>query len=195
MSRKDMSCVIVYSTLNCIKLDKRAVKNGVMVINKARLLKLTILISGAGLVILILSVLGMKVTSKPAFCANCHEIKPAVVAWSVNPHKGVECLECHADPGFSGYVKRKVGGLGEVYKHLTNSYDPDIKAKVNTASCIVCHSGEKASKYPKAKNITLSSGDSAPSMPHEDMLKNKTSCLDCHRDRAHGNLASAQTQK
>lgn len=137
-------------------------------------MKRVIVASGLALVLLILIVGTMEATSTPNFCATCHQIKPAVSAWAENPHKGVACLKCHADPGTLGYVKRKVGGLKEVYLQLTDSYDPNnIKARLNTATCIECHSG-KNKAYPKAKNITLDSGSSplAPPVSHKEILEN-----------------------
>ena len=46
-------------------------------------------------------------TSTPEFCASCHEIKPAVVAWRSSTHTNnavgvvVDCMDCHlpAPPG------------------------------------------------------------------------------------------------
>ncbi len=40
-------------------------------------------------------------TSTPEFCASCHEIKPAVVAWRSSTHTNnaagvvVDCMDCH----------------------------------------------------------------------------------------------------
>jgi cytochrome c-type protein NapC/trimethylamine-N-oxide reductase cytochrome c-type subunit TorC len=40
-------------------------------------------------------------TSTPDFCASCHEIKPAVVAWRSSTHTNnasgvvVDCMDCH----------------------------------------------------------------------------------------------------
>jgi nitrate/TMAO reductase-like tetraheme cytochrome c subunit len=42
-------------------------------------------------------------TPTPEFCASCHEIKPAVVAWRSSTHvnnpQGVvaDCMDCHWD--------------------------------------------------------------------------------------------------
>ena len=80
------------------------------------------------------AVVGMHYTSQPNFCASCHQINPSVVSWSVGPHKDVTCLECHADPGTVGYVKRKVAGLNEVYLQVTNQIPDKIEAKINSCS-------------------------------------------------------------
>ncbi len=156
--------------------------------SREKLLKRMIVVSGIALLLLILSFGTMEATSTPNFCSTCHQIKPAVQAWASGPHKTVNCLKCHADPGTLGYVKRKVGGLNEVYKQLTNSYDPNIQAKFNIDTCIQCHSGRYGTDYPQAKNITLASGSSplAPAISHKNIIEQGISCLGCHRAVAHG---------
>ncbi|MFZ3102145.1 MAG: NapC/NirT family cytochrome c [Desulfitobacteriaceae bacterium] len=140
-----------------------------------------------GLFIIILgfsTMLTLKFTSEPSFCATCHEIAPLVTSWGEGIHKDVSCLECHADPGNLGYVKRKLGSYSEVYKHFASKIPAEkIVAKINIACCIDCHSG--SSRYPKAKNIKLESGERAPIMNHAEILKNKISCLTCHGSVGH----------
>lgn len=132
----------------------------------------------------ILAVVGMHYTSQPNFCASCHQIEPSVVSWSVGPHKDVTCLKCHADPGTVGYVKRKIGGLKEVYLHVTNQIPDKIETKIiNPATCLSCHTG--SSEFPKAKNLLMVSGERAPNFQHTEILQNKTSCVICHQNVGH----------
>lgn len=146
--------------------------------------KKTIIITSLAIVLLgIFALVGMHYTSQPNFCASCHQIKPQVVSWSVGPHKDVTCLKCHADPGTVGYVKRKIGGLNEVYLQVTNQIPDKIEARLNPAACIACHTG--GSNFPKAKNLLLTSGELAPKFPHTEMLQNNTSCLTCHQKVGH----------
>lgn len=137
----------------------------------------------------ILAYAGMHYTSQPNFCASCHQISPSVTSWSEGKHKDVTCLRCHADPGTIGYVKRKVGGLKEVYLHVTNQVPNKLEAKLNPEACISCHTG---GEYPKAKNLLLTSGDLAPKFPHAEILKNKTSCLSCHQNVGHSKDSTNQ---
>jgi cytochrome c nitrite reductase small subunit len=141
-------------------------------------------IVGAIAVLTALATWGMHFTSQPNFCSNCHEIKPQVVSWNVGGHKGVPCLDCHSNPGTFGYVSRKLKGLGEVYLHFTNQIPAVLVSKINTETCIQCHTGQR-SDYPQAKNINLVSGPQAPKVSHKEVLTNKTSCITCHRYTAH----------
>ena len=151
---------------------------------KRNLKKLILLLSLAAIALIIAAIAGMHFTSQPSFCVSCHEMNPQVSAWSTGPHKDVPCLSCHATPGTVGYVTAKVNGLTQVYEHATNQVPTNIEANVDPAACIACHTGN--SEYPKAKNIKLESGDLAPGMPHAQILKENTSCLECHKLVGHG---------
>ncbi len=98
-------------------------------------------------------------TSKPNFCALCHPgTGPGplsqVYTWRQNVHAGagVSCLDCHADPGFFGYMQAKVLGLYDVYAEIfkTEEYklavlsrsinNPSYSAKlVPSTRCLFCH--------------------------------------------------------
>ncbi|MCO1600740.1 cytochrome c3 family protein [Desulfosporosinus nitroreducens] len=156
----------------------------------SRKTKKVVIISTLAVVLLgILALIGMHYTSQPNFCASCHQISPSVTSWAQGKHKDVTCLKCHADPGTIGYVKRKVGGLKEVYLHVTNQVPNKIEARLNTEACISCHTG---SDFPKAKNLLLTSGDLAPKFPHAEIIKNKTSCLTCHLNVGHSQESTKQ---
>lgn len=138
----------------------------------------------AALGIIMLS--AVKATSQPTFCVRCHELAPAVESWEKYSHQAVTCLECHADPGAIGVIKRKVGAYKEIYLHFFGEENREMEAKVNFENCVLCHTGKRASKYPQARNITK--GNEALVGVHKDILAGKISCLNCHRETAHGNL-------
>jgi len=159
-----------------------------------RNLKKILLLSLLGVILLLSITIGaMHYTSQPSFCLNCHEMKSQVSAWSTGPHKDVTCIKCHATPGTVGYVKVKVNALSQVYLHFTNQVPSEIKADVDPAACIACHTGN--SEYPKAKNIKLEAGSSAlaPSFPHTQILKENTSCIECHKLVGHGHTNDLTT--
>ena len=152
--------------------------------------KKVVLVSSLTVVLLgILAYVGMHFTSQPSFCASCHQISPSVTSWAQGKHKDVTCLKCHADPGTIGYVTRKIGGLREVYLHVTNQVPNKITARLNPEACIACHTN---SGYPKAKNLLLTSGDLAPRFQHAEILKDKISCLTCHQNVGHSQSSTKQ---
>ena len=149
-------------------------------VKNMRLIKWLIIIIGITSIFLTLVFSAMEVTSSPKFCTTCHQNRAAVTTWSKAPHKDVTCLKCHADPGNIGYVKRKIGGLREVYMQLSGSYDPNhLHAEINLSTCIGCHT-KPNEKYPKATMISSS---------HKSILENKISCLGCHKTVGHGDYS------
>lgn len=135
--------------------------------------------------------LAMEYTSRPEFCAKCHEITPYVTTWRESTHKTINCFACHIQPGFSNYLARKVRGLREVYVHFSTS-NPVPKAEMTSAICLSCHAnggaGSRFNNIPEAKettNFTFS---------HQLHLKNSSlsDCLTCHRGVVHGFGPTAQ---
>ncbi|MGE5381652.1 MAG: cytochrome c3 family protein [Methylocystaceae bacterium] len=128
---------------------------------------------------------GVEYTSRPQFCARCHEMKANYQSWQHGIHKNVNCLMCHVNPGEAALVKRKITAAGEVVAHVTGNYRRPIRAHVNPDNCLRCHSG-KDKDYLQAPNITLTSGPGAPAFPHTEVIAGHVSCLQCHPGAAHG---------
>lgn len=146
-------------------------------------IKWLILFSGLALGLFFSMAFTMKATSNANFCASCHQIKPVVSAWESGPHQEVDCISCHADPGKAGYIKRKIGGLKEVYLQATGSFNPkDLNPKINLNNCINCHT-KGNEKHPTA--IIISSF-------HTSILENKVSCLGCHLEAGHGDFSKGK---
>ena len=99
-------------------------------------------------------------SSAPKFCATCHPLEKngplgEHFTWAKSNHAtaGIGCLDCHGTPGFTGYMKAKMGGLKDLYgeiflssehklKILTQgASDPAYAAKlVPNGTCLHCHS-------------------------------------------------------
>lgn len=130
-----------------------------------------LVIMGASFVLLAVAAgFGMQATSKPGFCAGCHQIQPAVTAWEKGAHSTVDCLTCHSDPGLAGKIKTKIGGVGEVFIQLTGAPGPDaLKADVPAERCLSCHKKIE----PEKKEV-------------RDLHKRKDiNCGPCHRQEIH----------
>ncbi len=114
-------------------------------------------------------------TSKSEFCGKCHpeqKVGPLgeYYTWSKNVHAAakVECIDCHGEPGFVGYMKAKIGGLRDVYGEFFKSKehkleilakgasDPKYAAKlVPNTTCLHCHSDEINAKNRKEKVMSI----------------------------------------
>ncbi len=135
--------------------------------------KKLILIIGLSLgVLIMLGSAGISYTSKPSFCTSCHEVAPAVAAWETSAHNSVDCLKCHAEPGFIGKVKIKLGAVHEIKAHLfDNLTSEDLKAEVPRERCFSCHAQEDLIKDKPL---------------HEEIVANEeVTCASCHRNAIH----------
>jgi cytochrome c nitrite reductase small subunit len=150
--------------------------------------KLLIILGALAVVFLIAGYGTLQATSKPEFCATCHQIKPFVDSWQQMSHKDVSCISCHADPGAVGYLKRKLEGAGELYKQATGNFDPNnLHPKVNPESCAACHNG--SGKNPKAKDVVNKGAEETTTnlnFIHKRHYEQELSCIDCHKTVAHG---------
>ena len=111
-------------------------------------------------------------TSTPDFCASCHEIKPAVVAWRSSTHVNnaagvvVDCMDCHLPAPqntFKFFFAKSYHGLKDVVIHfLSGEYDQE-KASARNAIAICCTCPLNAVPcWPTAPYF----------MPNRDMRKN-----------------------
>ncbi|UCC97825.1 MAG: NapC/NirT family cytochrome c [Phycisphaerales bacterium] len=89
------------------------------------------------------------VTGQPGFCNSCHIMNPYYANWKTSGHSHVNCLDCHLQPGFAGYIKGKINGLAQAVDCAVGRIGTKPSATVKDASCLrsECHStGEIASK-------------------------------------------------
>ena len=145
--------------------------------------KLLLVILVSLVLIVILAGVGINITSKPSFCANCHQIKPAVASWEASFHGkiAVSCLDCHAGQGEAQIIKRKIASVKELAIQLTGAPSPyEIKGDVPNERCLACHSGQSGAKKA-GKDVTKLAGAVG------DIHKNsKLQCAGCHIQSAHG---------
>ncbi len=78
-----------------------------------------------------------RVTDRSAFCKTCHTMVPFHNAWAQGPHKDVECIECHVDPGTARRLLHKFVALNEVYaEFFTQSTFPNYDAEIRPAAAM-----------------------------------------------------------
>jgi hypothetical protein len=69
-------------------------------------------------------------------------MEPYYENWKSSGHSSVNCLACHLQPGFSGYVKGKINGLAQAVDCMVGRVGTKPSATVTDASCLrsECHS-------------------------------------------------------
>ncbi|SJZ57929.1 NapC/NirT family cytochrome c [Selenihalanaerobacter shriftii] len=127
--------------------------------------------------LIVLGIVGfgtIKYTERPEFCTSCHEIQPAYNSWSTSTHDGVNCMECHADPGTLGLLKRKLFATKEIYKHITGQTE-NIEGEVPGERCLECH--EEIGELKEIDQLNI---------PHQKHLDANVECAACHENVVHG---------
>jgi cytochrome c-type protein NapC/trimethylamine-N-oxide reductase cytochrome c-type subunit TorC len=145
-------------------------------------------------------------TSTPDFCASCHEIKPAVVAWRSSTHTNnasgvvVDCMDCHLpapQDTFDFFFAKTYHGIKDVAVHFfSDEYDRE-KARNNAyaafenSECQKCH-----------RNLLHMPHKRGAMLAHRSVLYAKPGyekkCIDCHYDLVHferGVVMFRQTRK
>jgi hypothetical protein len=85
------------------------------------------------------------VTGQPGFCNSCHIMNSYYASWKTSTHSNVNCLDCHLQPGFTGYIKGKINGLAQVVDCTVGRVSTKPNATIKDKSCLRsdCHSTEK----------------------------------------------------
>ena len=114
-------------------------------VNIFRQLKWSVKISLLLIVFLFFAVGAIEITGQTGFCNSCHIMNPYYDSWKTSEHANVNCLECHLQPGFSGFVKGKINGLAQAVDCMVGRVGTKPNAYVADDSCLRsgCHSVEE----------------------------------------------------
>ena len=132
-------------------------------------------------------------TSTPEFCASCHEIKPAVVAWRSSTHTNnaagvvADCMDCHLpapENTFDFFFAKSYHGMKDVAIHfLRGDYDQEkarelAYANFENSQCQKCH-----------RNLLNMPNKRGAMLAHRSVLYARPGyekkCIDCHYDLVH----------
>jgi hypothetical protein len=85
------------------------------------------------------------VTGQPGFCNSCHIMNDHYDSWKRSGHSNVNCLDCHLQPGFTGYIKGKINGLAQAVDCMVGRVGTKPNATVKDASCLrsECHNTQE----------------------------------------------------
>ena len=132
-------------------------------------------------------------TSTPQFCASCHEIKPAVVAWRSSTHTNnaagvvVDCMDCHLpapQDTFDFFFAKSYHGLKDVAIHfLAGEYDREKSRQAaydafDNKECQKCH--RNLLHMPTRRGAILAHRTVVYARPGYEKK-----CIDCHYDLVH----------
>ena len=132
-------------------------------------------------------------TSTPEFCASCHEIKPAVVAWRSSTHTNnaagvvVDCMDCHLpapQDTFDFFFAKSYHGIKDVVIHFfQEEYDREkaresAYAAFDNDQCQKCH--RNLLHMPTQRGAMLAHRSVVYARPGYEKK-----CVDCHYDLVH----------
>ncbi len=78
-------------------------------------------------------------------------MEPYYASWKTSAHKGIQCVQCHIEPGADNFVAAKLNGLGQVVDDVLNRTSNKPSASVSVMSCT--RSGCHTTDTLKSKKI------------------------------------------
>ena len=127
----------------------------------------------------------LHVSSRPGYCAKCHEMQPSVDSWTASDHNDVSCVKCHYSPGSKFTFRSKFIGVRMHLKKLTQSYSGRRPlAHVRDASCSTdsCHPSADIQPPIIHENVSFSHTSHMESQRRAKLL----ACTSCHSEIVHG---------
>ncbi len=118
---------------------------------------------------------GIQYSETPEFCNLCHIMNPAHRSWQDAPHhESAECFDCHADPGFVGFVTAKLQGTKELFIYITQDVTAEDISGVTVPDprCQQCH--KEINEQKEFETVVI------PHSQHSEL-----SCQNCHGGTAH----------
>jgi hypothetical protein len=102
---------------------------------------------------------GYRFMGSPAFCGvACHSVMaPEYVTHRRSPHAKVSCLQCHAAPGFNGFLQAKFSGLRRLEGILIGRYSRPIRTPVKDMppATVICEKCHPSNRYSGSKTKTF----------------------------------------
>lgn len=87
------------------------------------------------IVFLAFTITSIEVTSRSWFCNSCHIMKPYYQSWTRDPHRDIECVQCHIPPGGGNKIHAKLDGLAQVLNDVLHRSATKPTARVSDFAC------------------------------------------------------------
>ena len=127
-----------------------------------------------------------EVTSHPDFCSSCHLMRPYIEAWKTSSHGDIDCMECHARAGISGYFETKFTAVSMLANYVTGLYKRSKPwAEIEDSNCLQkgCHDTRLLDG-----TIEFTGGITFDHTPHltESRRGRRLRCTSCHSQIVQG---------
>lgn len=148
-----------------------------------------LLVMVAVLVLVIGGYIGFHIVESPGFCGTmCHSyMKYSYESWEKSDHHGVNCGECHYEPGLKGFYEGGVkGAVREMWiYYVTGDYEEPYHSTkilpITGESCKRCHTEEGLeTKETLFKTVAFSHDHHLSDRELEDRTGLRVKCTVCH---------------
>lgn len=156
---------------------------------------------------------GIGYTNSSDFCSSCHIIQPYVQTWEKSPmgKLGVQCVDCHFEPGAVGFARGKIYSLMKLSEYAAGKREtpPPSADLLTSTACLQCHGDDPNDRFPNARNVIDPQNPNYPKVlvtdktnpantiyfPHDfHVEKAQVTCAECHSGVTHGELIKDKPQ-
>jgi len=118
-------------------------------------------------------------------------MEPYYENWAGSSHAHVNCISCHYERGFWGYLAGKFALIGEAIRYATGTYNTPLRAEVSDRACLSCH-GEQSLRAELIfeRRIRFSHQDHYPAQARGIGL----ACTSCHSELVQGSHMAATAE-
>ncbi|MCD4690719.1 NapC/NirT family cytochrome c [bacterium] len=117
-------------------------------------------------------------SQRSQFCGSCHSVMGEHYdSWQSSTHgETAECLDCHSEPGWTGYYHSKVEGVRNALQFYLGIEKPGKAPAPGPAACLRpgCHEETLLEESPEQGGFA-----------HSGHLE-RVACVECHGDIGHG---------
>ncbi len=121
-------------------------------------------------------------TGRDSSCSYCHASRQESKSLEKTRHKNLSCLDCHQEPGVSGFLLQKIDYARWAVTSLFDKNKKPGKVEVSNATCLKCHGAV----------ATETLGSYGIKVRHKDFLDAGSKCGDCHGATAHPKVAGEE---
>ncbi len=116
-------------------------------------------------------------SQRSQFCGSCHAVMGEYYeSWQTSTHgETAECLDCHSEPGWTGYYHSKVEGARNALQFYLNIEKGEKASPPGPAACLRegCHVVAELERSPGQAGFA-----------HSGHI-GSVSCVECHGDVGH----------
>jgi nitrate/TMAO reductase-like tetraheme cytochrome c subunit len=130
----------------------------------------------------------VRLTSTTSYCTSCHAMDAAHSALLRSPHRNVDCLSCHVDPGLSHSIRWRLQESKNIWASYLNMRASGMGARLNLPSKAAC----TRSGCHNLSRLGATFGNIKMNHAQHVNMQGLT-CIDCHSTVAHPAKGAGQS--